>query len=126
MLVMPARNPGRHHRAPDGHVLRRHLGQAIVPAAEGVMVNHVHFAPGGRTHWHTHETGQVLIVTAGEGRARTEGEDEHVIRAGDVVWIPAGERHWHGAGPDTFMAHIAVSIGPIDWQEPVSDEQYAD
>ena len=88
------------------------------------MINHVHFAPGGRTHWHTHETGQVLVVTAGEGRACTDGGEPHVIAAGDVVWIPAGERHWHGAAPDTFMSHMAISIGDHDWQEPVADEQY--
>ena len=47
-----------------------------------------------------------------------------MIAAGDVVWIPAGERHWHGAAPDTFMSHLAISIGDHDWQEPVADEDH--
>ena len=88
----------------------------------------VHFAPGARTAWHTHPLGQLLIVVEGEGWARTEGEDKHVIRAGDTVWIPAGERHWHGATHESAMVHIAVQEAvdgsAADWQEPVSEADY--
>ena len=88
----------------------------------------VTFAPGGRTHWHTHPLGQTLYVTAGSGRIQHWGGAVQTIRAGDVVWIPPGEKHWHGAGPDTMMRHIAMQesedgVG-AHWLEAVSEAQY--
>ncbi len=86
------------------------------------------FEPGACTAWHTHPLGQTLIVTAGCGRVQREGGAIEEIRPGDVVWIPPGEKHWHGAAPTTAMTHIAVqeSLGGkvVDWLEQVSDEQY--
>ena len=97
------------------------------PPARAAAVR-VTFVPGARTAWHTHPLGQLLIVTEGEGWARTEGQPRLVLRAGDVVWIPAGERHWHGATADTAMTHIAVQEAvdgsAADWQEHVSDADY--
>jgi quercetin dioxygenase-like cupin family protein len=89
----------------------------------------VTFEPGARTAWHTHPLGQTLIVTAGCGRAqRWGGGPVEEIRPGDVVWIPPGEKHWHGAAPTTAMTHIAIQEKldgrVVDWLEPVSDEQY--
>src|SRR3546814_2750324 len=68
----------------------------------------VSFGPGARTAWHTHPLGQTLYVVAGSGLAQSEGGPVRRIRAGDVIWIPAGEKHWHGAGPDTAMTHVAM------------------
>jgi quercetin dioxygenase-like cupin family protein len=72
--------------------------------------------------------GQHLIVTAGCGRAQRWGGPIEEIRAGDVVWIPPGEKHWHGAAPTTAMTHIAIQeqLGgkAVDWMEKVSDQQY--
>jgi quercetin dioxygenase-like cupin family protein len=68
----------------------------------------VTFEPSARTAWHTHPLGQTLIVTAGFGRAQRWGGPVEGIRPGDVVWFPAGEKHWHGAGPTTAMTHIAI------------------
>ncbi|MGW2225212.1 (R)-mandelonitrile lyase [Streptomyces formicae] len=90
----------------------------------------VHFAPGARTAWHTHPHGQVLHVTEGEGLVqRAEGPVE-LIRAGDTVWIEPGERHWHGAGPRTFMTHLAVVEAAADgttatWSALVDDACHA-
>ena len=88
----------------------------------------VTFEPGARTLWHTHPLGQVLIVTAGCGRVGRWGGPVEEIHPGDVVWIPPGEKHWHGAGPTTAMTHIAVyeylDGKGADWLEKVSDEQY--
>ena len=82
-----------------------------------------------RTHWHTHPLGQTLYVTAGCGRVQSLGGPVREIRAGDTVWIPPGEKHWHGAGPDTAMTHIALQEAldgsAVEWMEPVSDSDYA-
>ena len=89
----------------------------------------VMFEPGARTNWHTHPLGQTLYVTHGVGRVQLEGGPVQEIRAGDTVWISPGERHWHGAAPDTRMTHIAIHEAldgvHINWQEPVTDDQFA-
>ena len=89
---------------------------------------HVTFEPGARTAWHTHPAGQTLIVTFGRGRVQREGGPVEEITAGDVVWFPAGEKHWHGASPETAMSHIAIqeSINgsAVTWMEKVSDADY--
>jgi quercetin dioxygenase-like cupin family protein len=88
----------------------------------------VTFEPGARTAWHTHPLGQTLIVTAGCGRVQRWGGPIEEIRPGDVVWIPPGEKHWHGATPATAMTHIAIQEWlngkAADWMEKVSDDQY--
>ena len=88
----------------------------------------VTFEPGARTNWHTHPLGQTLLVTAGLGWVQREGELREEIRPGDTVWIPAGEKHWHGAAPTTAMTHVAI-LEKLDgkdanWLEPVTDKQY--
>jgi quercetin dioxygenase-like cupin family protein len=97
----------------------------VMPTTDGVTINTVFFAPGARTFWHTHEQGQVLHVTAGSGWICVAGGKPEVIRQGDVVWIPADERHWHGASADSYMVHVATSIGKTIWQEEVSSQDYS-
>jgi quercetin dioxygenase-like cupin family protein len=103
-------------------------GQAFpyvtMPATDGVTINTVVFTPGARTHWHAHERGQILQVLAGRGRIQSEGGEVEVLRAGDTVWVPAGERHWHGAADDSFLTHTAISLGTTAWDRPVTDEEY--
>lgn len=81
-----------------------------------------------RTHWHTHPLGQTLIVTSGVGRVQREGGPIEEIRPGDIVTILPGEKHWHGAAPNTAMTHIAITEfldgKNTDWMEPVTDDQY--
>jgi len=102
------------------------LFQAPDPAR--VLGASVTFEPGARTAWHTHPLGQTLIVTAGAGRAQRWGGPIEEIQPGDVVWIPPGEKHWHGAAPTTAVTHIAVQEQlngkAVDWMEKVSDEEY--
>jgi len=103
------------------------LFQANAPArATGSLVT---FEPAARTAWHTHSLGQILIVTAGTGRVQRWGDPVEEIRQGDVVWIPPGQKHWHGAAPNSSMAHIAIveelDGKTVDWMEKVSDAQYA-
>jgi 4-carboxymuconolactone decarboxylase len=102
------------------------LFQANAPArTSGSLVT---FEPGARSAWHTHPLDQVLIVTAGTGRVQRWGDPVDEIRQGDVVWIPPGQKHWHGASPDSSMAHIAVSEAlegkAVEWMEKVTDAQY--
>jgi quercetin dioxygenase-like cupin family protein len=98
------------------------------PEPARVAGAHVTFEPGARTAWHTHPLGQTLIVTAGCGWVQREGGPIEVIRPGDVVWFPPGEKHWHGATARTAMTHIAIQENldgkQVEWLEKVSDEQY--
>jgi quercetin dioxygenase-like cupin family protein len=109
-----------------GSVRIDHLFQANDPArAVGASVT---FEPDSRTAWHTHPLGQILIVTAGCGLVQRWGGPVEEIRPDDVVWIPPGEKHWHGAMATTAMTHIAIQEQldgkTADWMEKVSDEQY--
>ena len=102
------------------------LFDAIPPArTSGASVT---FEAGARTAWHTHPLGQRLIVTSGLGRIQRSGDRVEEIRPGDVVWIPPGQKHWHGATPTTAMTHIAIQESldgkVVEWLEKVSDQQY--
>ncbi len=102
----------------------------IIEAPEPARVKalRVSFEPGARTHWHTHPLGQTLHVLSGLGRVQAKGGPVRVIRAGDTVWIPPGEKHWHGAAPDAFMVHLAIQEAldgkHVHWLEPVADADY--
>jgi quercetin dioxygenase-like cupin family protein len=97
--------------------------QAAAPAR--VSGGRVTFAPGARTAWHTHPLGQTLIVTEGNGRVQNWEGPVQAIVPGDVVWIPPGVKHWHGAAPDSAMTHIAISEAidgkTVEWMEHVTD-----
>ena len=86
----------------------------------------VTFEPGARTAWHTHPLGQTLIITSGLSWVQRAGGPTEEVRPGDVVWIPPGEKHWHGATATTAMTHFAiqekVAGKVVEWMEKVSDE----
>ena len=81
-----------------------------------------------RTAWHTHPVGQLLVVTEGRGWVQEDGQPRREIKAGDVVWIEAGVKHWHGASPTVGMSQIAIAESPdgksVEWKEKVSKEQH--
>ena len=109
-----------------GYVRVDPLFEAPDPArARGASVT---FEPGARSNWHTHPLGQTLIVTSGCGLVQSWGGPIRVIRPGDVISCPPGEKHWHGAMPTTAMTHIAIQEAldgkVVDWMEKVTDEQY--
>ena len=103
----------------------------IIEAPEPARIRaiRVSFEPGARTAWHTHPLGQTLHVLSGVGRAQSWGGPVREIKAGDTVWIPPGEKHWHGAGPQTGMVHLAMQEAldgnHATWMEQVSDAEYA-
>ncbi|MFG1927202.1 cupin domain-containing protein [Cryptosporangium sp. NPDC048952] len=97
----------------------------VLPATDGTVITTVFFAPGARTFWHTHEHGQILQVLSGRGLICSDGGTPQVLAVGDTVWVPAGERHWHGAAPDSFLSHTAISLGTTSWAEEVSETDYA-
>lgn len=85
----------------------------------------VEFAAGARTSWHTHSGVQLLQVVSGRCRYQHEGGKVEEAGVGSTIYIPPGEKHWHGATPDAPMAHLAINIAlETDWLEAVTDEQY--
>jgi quercetin dioxygenase-like cupin family protein len=118
-----ARGPAQNF---TGSVLVEPLFRAADPAR--ASAGHVTFEPGARSAWHTHPAGQALIVTSGVGWIQEWGGERREIRPGDVVWIPPGVKHWHGATTTNAMRHIAVQEfvdgKNVDWLEKVTDEQY--
>ena len=86
----------------------------------------VRFTPGARSAWHSHDGGQTLYVTEGRGLVQVRGEDAVEVRAGDVVYAPDGEEHWHGATDEDFMTHLSITEGAPHWGDQVTDTEYAD
>jgi 4-carboxymuconolactone decarboxylase len=98
----------------------------VPDGAQRASAGSVTFAPGARTAWHMHPLGQTLVVTAGVGRVQRWGGPVQEIRPGDVVRIPAGVKHWHGATADSAMTHTAIQEAQdgktVDWLEKVNEE----
>jgi len=103
----------------------------IIEAPEPARVRalRVSFEPGARTAWHTHPLGQTLVVQSGVGLVGLRNQPPQIIRAGDTVWIPPSEEHWHGASANNSMVHIAIQEsldGSVaHWLEHVADADYA-
>jgi quercetin dioxygenase-like cupin family protein len=110
----------------SGRVQIRPLFSASEPAR--MSCGCVTFDPCARSAWHTHPLGQTLIVMSGRGFVQSWGGPVREIRAGDVIWTPPGEKHWHGAAPDNSMTHIAIQEAldgkNVDWMEKVTDDEY--
>ncbi len=99
------------------------------PKPPGVRITRVTFEPGARTAWHTHPHGQTLHIMAGIGRVQRAGEPAVDVFPGDTIWFEPGERHWHGAAPNSLLTHLAVQQADAEgnattWLEPVSEADY--
>lgn len=102
-------------------------------STQQVGIFNVTFEPGCRNNWHVHHAsqggGQILVCIAGRGYYQEEGKPARELHPGDVVNIPAGVKHWHGAAPDSWFSHLAVEVpgeNPSnEWLEPVCDADYA-
>ena len=110
-----------------GNVMQDPIIATAAPAR--LVANSVSFQAGARTAWHTHPLGQTLYVIAGLGRIQAKGGPVRELRPGDVVWIPAAEKHWHGASPTNGMTHLAMQEAldgnTATWMEKVTDEEYS-
>lgn len=99
---------------------------------EQVFISNVTFEPGCRNNWHIHKAskggGQILICVAGKGYYQEWGKEAKMLRPGDVVNVPAGVKHWHGAAPDSWFSHLAIEVpaenGLNEWLEVVDDKIY--
>lgn len=110
------------------------IGQSYLNmlTTEGVPIGNVTFEPGCRNNWHIHHAksggGQILLCTAGRGYYQEYGKEAQELHPGDVVVIPPEVKHWHGAAPDSWFAHLAIEVPgeetSNEWCEPVSDEEY--
>lgn len=110
------------------------IGQSYLKmlSTEQVGIANVTFEPRCRNNWHIHHAdkggGQILVVTAGKGWYQEYGKPARALREGDVVNIPVGVKHWHGAQKDSWFQHLAIEVpaenGKTEWCEPVSDEEY--
>jgi len=98
-------------------------------SVERTVIGNVTFEPGCRNNWHMHHKGgQILLCTAGRGYYQEWGKEPQELHPGDVVNIPPEVKHWHGAAPDSWFAHLAIEVpaegGSNEWLEPVTDEEY--
>lgn len=115
---------------PDSYFTGQVKVETLWPNNERIQASgaYVTFEPGARSAWHTHPSGQRLLVTAGTGLVQEWGKPVQEIHAGDTVWCPPGVKHWHGAAPGSRMPHLAVTGMAdgkgVEWLEKVSDEQY--
>lgn len=122
MLTVISRGSGgpseRSHGAYTGEIWRE-----VMHRRDGTTVGKNFFTPCARTHWHSHEGGQILIVESGEGFV-ADADGITRIGIGDIVWTPPAVRHWHGGSHERSLLHTAISFGEVQWQEAVSLEQY--
>jgi quercetin dioxygenase-like cupin family protein len=99
-------------------------GDVITQPDSPLTVAAVHFTPGARTAWHSHEGGQTLYVTEGKGLVQSRGDEVREIRPGDVLHSPDNEEHWHGAAPDHYMTHLSITQGIAHWGRHVTEAEY--
>ena len=102
-----------------------YLQMLVLPEApHNTAVSNVTFSPGARNNWHSHDIGQFLLVTGGIGYYQEDESPARLLHIGDVVNIPKGVKHWHGASPDDWFVHIAITPGETKWFEALDEEEY--
>lgn len=121
--------------APNDGFAQYFTGQSYLAplSTSQVGIFNVTFEPGCRNNWHIHHAdkggGQILVCVAGRGYYQEEGKEAQELHPGDVVNIPVGVKHWHGAAKDSWFSHLAVEVpgenGSNEWLEPVTDEEYS-
>lgn len=123
---------GQENKAYEKYFIGKSYLNLLSKLTDPWAISNVTFEPGCRNNWHIHHSkqpiGQVLIAVDGEGWYQGEGKEAQCLKPGDVVEIPSGVKHWHGAKKDCWFSHIAFSIpsegDTNEWLEPVTDEEY--
>lgn len=120
---------------PNDAYAKYFVGQSYLASlvTDGVPVANVTFEPGCRNNWHVHHAakggGQTLVCVGGRGYYQEWGKEPRELLPGDIVYIPAGVKHWHGAAPDSWFSHLAIEVpgenNRNEWLEPVSNEIYS-
>jgi quercetin dioxygenase-like cupin family protein len=104
------------------------IGLVANDTVYNTVVGNVYFEPGARSNWHVHPSGQVLIITDGEGYHQIKDQPKQLIKKGDIVKCPPNVIHWHGASPNTGMQQIYIlpktERGIVKWLQPVTNEEY--
>ena len=123
--IFPKGEPG-----PPEHFTGKAWNFGLVPndSVYNTVVGNVYFEPGARSNWHSHPSGQILIITDGVGFHQIQGQPRQTIRKGDVVICPPNVMHWHGASPDTGLQQLYIipntDKGIVRWLHPVSNKEY--
>jgi len=118
LAQQPAPGAGR------GNFASNFTGTVAVGDSSNMRMSRIRFEAGARTNWHTHTTGQLLLVEEGKGRLQEEGGAIVELAAGRPVYTRPNLRHWHGAAPDMHAVQFSVYSGDLKWLEPVSDDSY--
>lgn len=123
--IFPKGEPG-----PAEHFTGRawNIGLVNDDTVYNTVVGNVYFEPGARSNWHTHPSGQILIITDGVGYYQEKGQPRRTMRKGDVIKCPPNVEHWHGASRDTGLQQMYLlpktENGIVQWLQPVTDEEY--
>ena len=107
-----------------GGFLNNFVGEIAVVDSSEMRSSRIRFAAGARTNWHLHSESQLLLIESGQGRLQEMGGPIRVLRAGETFYTQANVAHWHGAAPDQAAVQFSVYTGTLDWQQPVTDEEY--
>jgi 4-carboxymuconolactone decarboxylase len=119
----PAQGQGRGQGAGGGFAAM-FTGKTTVMDSAEMRSSRIRFEAGARTNWHTHSTGQLLLVEEGKGRLQEQGSAIRDVLAGQPVLTKPGVMHWHGAAPDQHAVQFSVYSGMLEWKDAVTDEEY--
>lgn len=109
---------------PQGGFQSLFTGEISIVDSSEMNSSRIRFEAGARTNWHVHSEPQLLLIEEGRGRWQEEGGAVHVLEAGSPVLTSARISHWHGADPDQAAVQFSVYAGELEWQDPVTDDQY--
>lgn len=116
------------HKALDYFIGDAYVEMLMTNPDYDCLIYNVTFEPKARNYWHKHSSGQILLVTHGEGFYQERGKEAQYLNVGDIVEIPANVEHWHGASANSKFIHVGItpksSQNKVEWLEPVTDEEY--
>ena len=110
--------------AGGGNFANNFTGNIRVESSTEMRMSRIRFEAGARTNWHVHSTGQLLLVEEGKGRLFEQGGRIVDLAAGQPVYTKPNVPHWHGAAPDAPAVQFSVYSGTLEWQAPVTDQEY--